>query len=417
MKISSRGFTLIEIALVLVIVSLVLGAGLSVLRIQQENAKISATKEKQQGIRTALISFIARNNRLPCPAVATLASGAAGYGAEAATPGTCTGTTIITGGANGNARGVVPWVALGVADEATTDGYGRRFTYQVRLTATNLNNTTLSGMTGNINVHSAVPVAAGNQINPNDRAVAILISHGRNGNGAWNVGSGVQMVLPAGAEETENTDADRDFAQVAWSDSAANPFDDILLWIPPQDLLTPLQNSGSLKTVQGTLNERASVIKNALLGYISGDNADPDGISTGPPPAPGYRADWRRLPFADRATGGVCTGIANNGAADPDCTQGNIPWGTLGIAQTTATDPWGQFFRYTVTVDLAGAGTEPGGTGGMMLNSPAAATVAYTLVSAGADSTFGSADDVTLLSISVGELRGTLNNAGVPVDP
>ena len=181
--------------------------------------------------------------------------------------------------------------------------------------------------------------------------------------------------------------------------------------------LTPLQNSGSLKTVQGTLNERASVIKNALLGYISGDNADPDGISTGPPPAPGYRADWRRLPFADRATGGVCTGIANNGAADPDCTQGNIPWGTLGIAQTTATDPWGQFFRYTVTVDLAGAGTEPGGTGGMMLNSPAAATVAYTLVSAGADSTFGSADDVTLLSISVGELRGTLNNAGVPVDP
>ena len=118
---------MVELAVVIAIGGLLLGYGLSVLTAQLTSTRITTTRDQENVIKTALITFLATNNRFPCPAVENLPDTDANYGVEAATPGTCTGTTDLTGAR----RGVVPWVSLGLADSAALDGWSRRFTYVV----------------------------------------------------------------------------------------------------------------------------------------------------------------------------------------------------------------------------------------------------------------------------------------------
>ena len=80
------GFTLIELAIVLGIVGLIAAGMLNAWAARLAQQRIDRTKSNAETIKTALTLFISRNNRMPCPAIAGLAPGAAGYGQEAATP-------------------------------------------------------------------------------------------------------------------------------------------------------------------------------------------------------------------------------------------------------------------------------------------------------------------------------------------
>ena len=64
-----RGFTLIELAVVLFVGTLILGGIVQYLALQVATAKITATRTKQDAIKSALVNYIARNNQLPCPMV------------------------------------------------------------------------------------------------------------------------------------------------------------------------------------------------------------------------------------------------------------------------------------------------------------------------------------------------------------
>ena len=98
------GFTLIEMAVVLFIITLLLGSILVPLTTQVEQRKISETRKALEEIREALIGFAVINGRLPCPDTDTNPAGA-GYGLEEAA---CA--------ANPTAEGYLPWKTLGVAD-------------------------------------------------------------------------------------------------------------------------------------------------------------------------------------------------------------------------------------------------------------------------------------------------------------
>lgn len=67
-KKSNHGFTLIEIAIVLVIVGLLVGMGASMVKPLTKRAKYSEAKETINSNKEALIGFAASHNRLPCAA-------------------------------------------------------------------------------------------------------------------------------------------------------------------------------------------------------------------------------------------------------------------------------------------------------------------------------------------------------------
>lgn len=102
---NANGFTLLEIAVVMVIIGILTGGGISLMRILTERKARNATADYLQQVRTALVGFAADNGRLPW--------------ADGNDDGTAdTGTT----------RGTLPYLTLQLAP---SDAYKRILNYEV----------------------------------------------------------------------------------------------------------------------------------------------------------------------------------------------------------------------------------------------------------------------------------------------
>lgn len=362
----AKGFSLIEIAVVIFIVSIALVAIATALTSLAVGAREKATRAKQETIKTALITFLVRNNRLPCPAVITTPTGTAGNGVETATPGTCKGATVSGTAPNVVATGAIPWVTLGLPEEASLDAYGNRFTYQVMATATNLTSQTVSGMQGTITIHSAGLGTGANQTNNCATAtynpcgaVVVIVSHGTNGYGAYN-NNGAQLPFPAtvtGNDERENANVDNKFVVKSYSDIEVNPYDDIVLFLTAGDFLTPLAAQGTVKDYQSALNATMTSLKGAVIAnaFASGTNA----------------GGQRRYVF---------------------------PAALPALPASQSTDPWGMAVIYSRTTTNVDCTTTP------------LTNTVFTLTSLGQDKV-ASVDDITV-TITVADVVAIIANTG-----
>jgi prepilin-type N-terminal cleavage/methylation domain-containing protein len=225
-----RGFTLVELAMVLVIFSLLVGGMLMGLGAQRQVAEINESQKNLSEIRDALVGFAVTNGRLPCPAVPTLATGSASAGLErVAVAGGCTGGAAAV-------AGVLPWATLGVQE---LDVWGRRVSYRV----TGVFAQPITGQaafalnsTGDINVRITT---AGTLLAAN--VPAVVVSHGPNGFGAY-LPTGVQMAAGPDADETENSDADVEFVSKAFTSA----FDDQVVWVASSILMHRMVSSQKL---------------------------------------------------------------------------------------------------------------------------------------------------------------------------
>jgi prepilin-type N-terminal cleavage/methylation domain-containing protein len=119
----ARGFTLIEIAIVLVILTLLLVIVAPLAIGQAEISRRATTRARMDNIDKALVLFAQRNQRLPCPADGALDSTNALNGAE---------NRNATGDCIGNQQtGIVPFRSLGLGEEDATDGRNLRFTFRI----------------------------------------------------------------------------------------------------------------------------------------------------------------------------------------------------------------------------------------------------------------------------------------------
>ncbi len=125
---TSAGFTLVEIAVVIVVLSLLLAmiTGIATSLVGQQRREV--TRQKLAGVETALALFVSQNRRLPCPADGRLASDNANAGLERPVGGAA--CNVITATANSQTHGVVPWRTLGLAESDITDGWGNRLSYR-----------------------------------------------------------------------------------------------------------------------------------------------------------------------------------------------------------------------------------------------------------------------------------------------
>lgn len=296
---SQRGFSLAEIAVVLLIMGLALGAGLTLLNARMEQAKVDTTIARTDTIRTALVAYVTQNYRLPCPAGPLLAFGATEYSLEqvSGTPGsqicritsaggTPTGIKIDVPGITSDmgSRGTVPCLSLGLPAETCVDGWGTRFTYYVQNSTVRLTNNTVSGMTGSMTIHQSTPLinrlpnqtnACSTTINDNtcnSAAVVIIISHGANRGGGYTASSSTQ--LPAtntfiGTFEIENTNDNLSFIKSEFikDNTTGKAFDDYIMAISPADALFGLSKAQSelVKPLASVMSDRFTRIRTALL--------------------------------------------------------------------------------------------------------------------------------------------------------
>lgn len=113
----SRGFSLVELTVVLVIMGLILGLFMGASSTLMNAQRAQTTQVKLRAIDQALVSFVSVNRRLPCPA-----NGSVTAGIEVS-PCTAAGSNQV--------NGVVPWAALGLSASDIEDGWGVRITYRV----------------------------------------------------------------------------------------------------------------------------------------------------------------------------------------------------------------------------------------------------------------------------------------------
>ena len=237
------GFSLIEMAMVLLIIGLLLNGLLVALGESNTNRLRSDAETQLEQIREALYGFAQINGRLPCPANTTSA------GAES--------PVTVIGGNCTNDNGFVPGVQLNIqgsynAQGLLEDPWGNPYRYSVStlsLSATNVFTTSaqlkswFAGTTplggtwlcvsdtincGGVTLASMVP--------------AIVYSLGASpattpAKQAENLGGTLGGLAVAG---------DREFVSAQYSDDSVEFFDDLLVWLSPSILTSRLVSAGKL---------------------------------------------------------------------------------------------------------------------------------------------------------------------------
>ncbi|EDN68444.1 general secretion pathway protein H [Beggiatoa sp. PS] len=229
---TSRGLSLIEVTIVLVIIGLLLGGLLIPLSAQMDQQKIDLTKKRLEEIKEALLGFAIIYNRLPC--VDTN-----GDGQENKDTTQC----------DSNGEGYLPWKDLGVG---RYDAWGNPFRYQ---TEEDFNN--LLGF--NANPTSGLRIKNRNDNNftnttDDSYVVAMIFSCGKNGrpdptNPSPNT---IDKNQTNDADGKRNTDASCSNQKVPGGQSKTyihdvyveNEFDDILTWLSKNTLMNRLVAAG-----------------------------------------------------------------------------------------------------------------------------------------------------------------------------
>tara|TARA_R110002111_G_scaffold112886_8_gene172721 strand:+ start:2149 stop:2802 length:654 start_codon:yes stop_codon:yes gene_type:complete len=199
----AKGFTLVEIAVVMVIFGLIIGGIMGPLKTQLNNIDQKETERLIESTKKAMIGFAIRKGRLPCPDTS-------GDGAED----NCA-----------NATGEVPWATLGVNRH---DAWNRVLTYRVDTQFADSTDGTGCGTAvlgvsfelcsvGNITVRES---SAGTTVASN--VPAIIVSHGKN----WAVAGDVN--------EQENSDIDTNFVD---KNHVNQGYDDLVGWVNLNNLI------------------------------------------------------------------------------------------------------------------------------------------------------------------------------------
>ena len=219
----ASGFSLIEMAFVLVIITLLLGGLLVPFTTQVEQRRITETNKAMEEIKEALLGFALVNGRLPCPAQSEI------IGTEQTFP--CA-----------NNAGFLPWGSLGVNKQ---DAWGRLYRYVVSPAFSNAPFTLASPTTLTIQTRDT----AGALINLSsvNALPVVIISHGKNGYGGTNIDGGAVIAATSADEVTNATGANNFVTRTITSPGAGlAEFDDLVTWLSPNILFNRMVSAGKL---------------------------------------------------------------------------------------------------------------------------------------------------------------------------
>ena len=222
-----QGFTLVEMAVVLVIIGLVVSGLFVPLTAQRDIRDVSGTQSSLKLISEAIYGFTILNGRLPCPSTETDPTNA-NYGLEDA--------ACSVSYAN---EGYLPWKTLGVpqVDEwgtprtAVTDPWNGHWRYRIdrNFTTTASFSTNMTSTSPSFGDSLSVQDSSGISLTSTvERPIAIVYSTGKD-----LVANGQNASYEATAGTYENN-------------TNTSTFDDILIWISRPVLVNRLVAAGKL---------------------------------------------------------------------------------------------------------------------------------------------------------------------------
>ena len=235
-----QGFSLIEMAFVLVIVTLLLGGLLVPFATQVEQKRIAETQKAMEEIKEALLGFAVANGRLPCPAPSATSGDAP--------PPPCLPNIV----------GFLPYATLSVN---RADAWGHLYRYAVSqdfTTAFALPTYNSSGicLTSCATIVVKTRDSSVGATALTNGAVAVVISFGKNGYGGYSAdGYRVAPLTDTTSDEYANATLGSPFfsrtqtgPRPSCKDGTANPceFDDLVTWLSPNVLFNRMVAAGKL---------------------------------------------------------------------------------------------------------------------------------------------------------------------------
>jgi prepilin-type N-terminal cleavage/methylation domain-containing protein len=244
------GFTLVEMAMVMLIIGLLLGGLIPTLSVQMEAQRINETSKQLEEIQQALVGFAIANGRLPCPASSSSNGEESPVGG-----GNC--TNFYDGFVPAATLGITSVDSLGLVKDAWSNPIRYAVTSWSKTTTPTVNNV----FTSDTGMRSATMenIATANQLNVcasatgitgsdcgtpanklTDKVPALVFSTGKNG------GYG-----GTGLDEAANLNGNRVFVSHTptpdRTDTTENEeFDDLMLWVSPNILFNRMVAAGKL---------------------------------------------------------------------------------------------------------------------------------------------------------------------------
>lgn len=220
-----RGFSLVELAVVMVVLGLLLAGLLVPLSAQRDLNNQRATEAQLQEIYSALLGYAALNGRLPCPATTTSNGLAAPNNATISCPqwhGFVPGRTLgLDGSYNSNNLLIDAW--MNPVRYSLSNANGGGYANQI----------TSAFTAGSFRVCRQQTCTTASILAEN--LVVVLVSSGKDGAQA-----------STSPNQQENLDADNDFVKTTFSEATNNEFDDVIRWISPNILALELLRAGKL---------------------------------------------------------------------------------------------------------------------------------------------------------------------------
>lgn len=212
---SESGFSLLELAIVLVILGAIGGLSMPLLTAHMTRTAFLRTRTHQDYVLDAIAVYVQKNKRFPCPAEPHITGENFGLAQESCRM--------------EKAKGIIPFKTLGISEHYAKDGFKRLMTYVVEPELAKKANKLQEESGGLITVKteedfSVLPPRT--KIEKNQNYVAlIIISHGESGLGAF-IGNGQAGKISGPSlspHKKENCDENFIFIE-------SNRSDDILRW-------------------------------------------------------------------------------------------------------------------------------------------------------------------------------------------